>query len=236
MQELLLIKNGVVIAQTNNLIYTDTYENYLIDGGEPLYGDVTSIDYNRTLQSCFINDELQSTYNNEYAERVLSTITELHNSFEARKEVTDKAETAAIFDKYELEAEEKEKQRLANMTLAEFKIENNDKVKSLIEDLFYSGFECSLGYLIGLSDNDFKLYQARICTMSDYDAVSFIDYSGVTHNNVTKANFITMQTEAYGEYLRFLDIETDYITRINSANDKEQVLSIISEIKSLIKR
>lgn len=77
MQNLLLIQNSNVVVQSQEKTYDDTYENFLLDGGTKLPEGVNSIDYNKAVQSCWINGEAFKGFPNEYAEAVLASIGEL---------------------------------------------------------------------------------------------------------------------------------------------------------------
>ena len=57
MQDLILLNDGIVTIQKNDApTYFDTLENFLKDGGN--YVDqYTSIDYNRSVRSCWIYGE-----------------------------------------------------------------------------------------------------------------------------------------------------------------------------------
>lgn len=233
-QVIVNISSALAIVQTSDKCYTDSYENYLSDGGEALPSNVTSIDCNLTTKSCFINGNLQDNYENEYAKRVLTLIDQLTVALESRTRAIVKEQSKATFERYDKEAQEREEQRLAAMTLEEFKAENSNQVSGTITQLYSSGVESSLGFKVGFSDADLKLYAARIATMDDDSTAELTDYDGIKRYNITKSNFITLQREAYAEYLRLLSAQDDYVSRINAATDKESVLAVISEIKSLV--
>ena len=104
MQDLMVIKGERVIVQTSNKVYEDSLENFILDGGENLPDDVESLDYNKTVKSCWINDVAFQKFPNEYAERVLASIAELVSNKENREHE---------------QALEQEAEQLANMTQEE---------------------------------------------------------------------------------------------------------------------
>ena len=104
MQDLMVIKGERVIVQASNKVYEDSLENFILDGGENLPDDVESLDYNKTVKSCWINDVAFQKFPNEYAERVLASIAELVSNKENREHE---------------EALEQEAEQLANLTQEE---------------------------------------------------------------------------------------------------------------------
>lgn len=100
----MVIKGERVIVQTSNKVYEDSLENFILDGGENLPDDVESLDYNKTVKSCWINDVAFQKFPNEYAERVLASIAELVSNKENREHE---------------QALEQEAEQLANMTQEE---------------------------------------------------------------------------------------------------------------------
>ena len=100
----MVIKGERVIVQVSNKVYEDSLENFILDGGENLPDDVESLDYNKTVKSCWINDVAFQKFPNEYAERVLASIAELVSNKENREHE---------------QALEQEAEQLANMTQEE---------------------------------------------------------------------------------------------------------------------
>lgn len=100
----MVIKGERVIVQASNKVYEDSLENFILDGGENLPDDVESLDYNKTVKSCWINDVAFQKFPNEYAERVLTSIAELVSNKENREHE---------------EVLEQEAEQLANMTQEE---------------------------------------------------------------------------------------------------------------------
>lgn len=74
MQELVIIENGKVTVHANGKSYIDTFENFITDGGTTLPENVSALNYNRTLQSSWINGKAFQTFPNEYAESTLNSI------------------------------------------------------------------------------------------------------------------------------------------------------------------
>jgi hypothetical protein len=116
MQDLFVIRNGNVIVQCDGYSYTDSLDNFILDGGISLPDGIESIDYNKTLGTCWINGEAFKAFPNEYAERVISSVSSLCEKFEARKKIREETERVEREEAEQIKREQEEAERLANMT------------------------------------------------------------------------------------------------------------------------
>ncbi len=119
MQNLVVINDGQVIIQYGYQTYHDTFENFILDGGEKLPDEIQSLDYNQTIKTCSINGQAFQAFPNEYAERVLSLISTLSEAFEERKTVREETERIESEEAERIEREQEEAERVANLTKQE---------------------------------------------------------------------------------------------------------------------
>ena len=112
MQKLFVINGGRVVVQDNSQTYSETYENYLLDGGIPPPAGITSLDYNKTLKTCSINGKAFQEFPWQYAENVIDSVSKLCNVFDQRKKVREEQEKVILDEKERVE-------KLANMTQEE---------------------------------------------------------------------------------------------------------------------
>lgn len=116
MQDLFVIENGIVVVQCNEQSYTDSLDNFILDGNISLPDGIEFIDYNKTLGTCWINGKAFQSFPNEFAERVLASVSTLCEAFEARKKVREEVEREEREEADRIKSEQKEAERLANMT------------------------------------------------------------------------------------------------------------------------
>lgn len=143
MQKLFVIRNGNVVVQCEGYSYTDSLDNFILDGGISLPDGIESIDYNKTLGTCWINGEAFKAFPNEYAERVLQSVYSLCEAFEARKKLREEAERIEREEDERIKEEREEAERLANMTeeekaaheLEQAKYERADAVSKIIVEV-----------------------------------------------------------------------------------------------------
>lgn len=210
LQDIFLVRDNTVIVQKDgHETYTDTIDNFKLDSGVNL--NYTDVDYNKYAKFCLINGATDKFPNAEF-DGYLDNI-DLYVSAQDKRVKSE---------------------QLSTMSLSDVQGQNVQEVKLLIKELNGQPVESSLGFRVGFNDDDLKLYAARIATMDDSSTAELTDYDGIKRYNITKSNFITLQREAYAEYLKLLSIQDDYISRINAATDKESALAVISEIKSLV--
>lgn len=168
MQDLFVIRDGNVVVQVGKKSYTDSFENFILDGGIPLPNGIKTIDYNRTLGSCWINEKAFQPFPNEYAERVLSSIDALREAFNVRKKVREDAERAELEEAERIKEEQKEAERLANMTeeerlIEEYQRELSEKEQWLREHDY-------IGVKIATGRATVDDYASEIATMTEYAA------------------------------------------------------------------
>ena len=72
MQDLIIYNENQVIIQANSKTYQETKENFLADYEEKV--NYQTIDYNRTTQTCWLNDEAFQAYPNTVCEDILNSI------------------------------------------------------------------------------------------------------------------------------------------------------------------
>ena len=139
MQELMVVKNERVIVQASNHIYEDSFENFVLDGGEKLPDGVESLDYNKTVKSCWINGVAFQKFPDKYAESVLALVEMLVSNKEKRERE---------------KAEHEEAERMASMTqeekdaqaLEQAKVERADAVGKItveVDGMIFDGNEVS---------------------------------------------------------------------------------------------
>lgn len=169
MQDLLVIKAGQAIVQCSESLYTDTIENFVVDGGLPLPENVKSIDYNKTAKSCWINDKAFQAFPNAYAEEVLALAPTLCESFEARKKKREEKERIEREEANRIQREKEEADRLANLTqeekdalaLERAKAERTDAVEKItveVDGMVFDGNEDAMRRascaILGLEDDE----------------------------------------------------------------------------------
>lgn len=113
MQELLFYNNDEIVIQANGKVYQDTKENFLLDYGKAIpqmsvaqivqddegnkvvaeLQDITIIDYNRTVQSCWLNGHAFQEYPNKVCEDIMNGIDTLLANRKERKHVEPTLET-----------------------------------------------------------------------------------------------------------------------------------------------
>lgn len=138
MQTLVLIDEEAnsVIIQDNGKVYSDTYRNFIDnDGGSILQYGIKKIDYNKTLESCWIDGKPFEQFPNRYAEKCISNIdVYLKSKAKRDKEVQDK-KTEEIFRGYEEAERQAEEERLANLTPEEYLSELKTKYSNYAQEM-----------------------------------------------------------------------------------------------------
>lgn len=154
MQKLFVIRNGNVVVQCEGYSYTDSLDNFILDGGISLPDGIESIDYNKTLGTCWINGKAFQSFPNEFAEQVLASVSTLCKSYEERKKIREEAERIAREEVERIKREQEEDERLANMTeeekaaheLEQAKAERADAVANIrvwVDGMEFDGDETS---------------------------------------------------------------------------------------------
>ena len=159
-QEIMCIKNNEVIVQSHDYGYYDTLENFLKDGFTPPPAGLNSVDYNRTLQVCIFNGELQENWFNEYCEGVLDQLAELREKIEQRR-------YEAVLEQAQKDHEE----HIKAITLDQFK---QERLKEL--DRISARFEDNLNKdMYFISSNGFKCNGDRRTKSNIQDIITFFD-------------------------------------------------------------
>lgn len=166
MQNLLLIRDNTVVVQYDGISYTDSLDNFLNDGGIPLPNNIKSIDYNKSLGTCWINGEAFKEFPNEYAEQVLSSVKSLSDKFEARKKIREEQERLEREEAERIKQEKENAERFESMTederrIEEYKKELSDKEQWLQEHDY-------IGVKIATGRATIEEYSEEIVTMTEY--------------------------------------------------------------------
>lgn len=175
MQTLMYIRSNKAVIVTKTLEYTDTYENFLKDGGDPLPAGLRTIDYQRTLNSCIYDGDCSEEEARAYGEHQIDKAEALCASFAARKKVFDDAYIAARFEMHDKEAkeaaEQAAKEHWAALTLDGYKKERLEELHRLS-----SAFEDNLNKdMYFISSNGFKCNGDRRTKSNLQDIVTFFD-------------------------------------------------------------
>lgn len=128
MKNLVLIKDGIAIIQCNGLVYTDTIENFILDGGEAMPEGVRQFEYKQNVEA--IVDGVRVDSFKVYGERLLALLPVLCESFEKRKKVREEVERAERETEEQKRREREEAERLANMTEEEKATHELEQAKS----------------------------------------------------------------------------------------------------------
>lgn len=234
MQSLICIRSGKAIVQNKTTSYTDTYENFLLDGGEPLPEGLTELDFNRTLHFCISLGECPEKAIHEYAERMIEKVPLLAEAFEARKAISDKAETDASFEANEKEAKERaekeEAERFKKLTLSEYKQERLIELSmksstfenNLNQDMFFIsalGFKCN-------GDRRTKANLQDLVTFFDLQAqngtLAYRDYDNV-NRDLTKEQLQLLLVEHVANGNQLYGQKWAYQEQINAAKSKDKL-------------
>lgn len=160
MQNIVAIRDQLAIVQVSDFCYTDTYENYLRDGFNPLPEGVTSIDYNEAVQHCIINDQMQDDWRNEWAANVLKQLPQLREAFTKRQQAD-----------YEAAAQKAKEDYIKSITLDQFKQERLQEL-----DQISARFEDNLNKdMYFVSSNGFKCNGDRRTKSNLQDIITFFD-------------------------------------------------------------
>lgn len=85
MQELLLIKDNIVIIQSNDKIYQDTKDNFLKDCDTEILHD--NVDYNKGVKRCLVDNVLVQEYPISVYENIINNIDDILNKKTKREHV-----------------------------------------------------------------------------------------------------------------------------------------------------
>lgn len=233
MQDLLVIKDGRTIVQCGESSYTDTFENFIADGGLSLPEGVKSIDYNKTVKSCWINGEAFQPFPNEYAEQVLDLAPVLCNSFEARKKKREDAE----HDEY-VKAEEtrhKEEQEKERQESGYYKFENcqtraltqlNEDFEDIKEQ---AHIKSSLGFDVDANQTANENVNGLLITIGE-GTCQFCDYNNQFHE-LNKSQLETLQLEIIANAQSLCAQKWQYRTAIEQCQDNDELDRVIASIE-----
>ena len=204
MQDLILLNDGIVTIQKNDApTYFDTLENFLKDGGN--YVDqYTSIDYNRSVRSCWLNGEAVQEFPNEHLDALIDKCQELFDAQQLRK-FPPKPETI----------ESLREDKLKELDALSAKFEDN-----LNKDMFFTssnGFKCN-------GDRRTKSNLQDIVTFFDLQAqggkVMYRDYNNV-ERELTKEQVQVLLVEHVANGNALYSQKWALQEKINAAKSKD---------------
>ncbi len=175
MQSLMYIRSGKAVIQGKTETYTDTYDNFLLDGGDPLPEGLEEVDFNLTLHNCISKGECPDQVVHEYAEKQIGKVHELAAAFAARKAIFDKEYEKQRFEVHDREAAEAaakaEKEHWEKLTLDGYKQERLQEL-----DQISARFEDNLNKdMYFVSSNGFKCNGDRRTKSNIQDIITFFD-------------------------------------------------------------
>lgn len=210
MQEtLLLIQNELVVVQTSDEVYSDSYGNFLLDGGIKLPENINSIDYNKFRETCWINGEITDRYPFEYAENVLQLIdTLLTNQYNRRmEEINGKNDS---FENRQIRALTQLNQDLETA-------KERAHIKS------------SLGFEVDANQTANENVNGLLVTTGD-GTVQFCDYYNEFHE-LNKAQLQTLQAEIIANAQSLYAQKWQYRAAIEECTDNDQLDEVVEGIK-----
>lgn len=134
MQTLIVIdvNNDNVVVQdgSKSIVYTETYSNFLADGGISVPDGVFMLDWNKSIGSRWMNTLADPEgFPVEYLETVLSKVDGLMESKGARDKAAEDERSRLTFEGYDLQAEEDERNRVASLSPEEYEAELRDEME-----------------------------------------------------------------------------------------------------------
>lgn len=233
MQDLLVIKDGQAIVQCGENSYTDTFENFIADGGLSLPVGVTTIDYNKATKSCWINGKAFQTFPNEYAEQVLTLAPVLCESFEARKKEREEAEHAEYVKSEEAryKAEyEKERQESGYYEFENCQARALTQLNADFEDIKEQAHvKSSLGFEVDANQTANENVNGLLITIGE-GSCQFCDYENQFHE-LNKSQLETLQLEIIANAQSLYAQKWQYRTAIEQCQDNEELERIVASIK-----
>ena len=192
MQDLVLIKDGMVTVQCDGKSYADTVEHFRNDSSM----EMVEIDYNKTLKTCFIDGE-PCAFPDDRAEKILSLIDVCAEKKERREQLAENERLKAERKKWEEEAARAEEERLAGLSLDERKQEKLAELNKAFEAAAKEArCRSSLGFEIDADETANRNVASLILAMeaTGEESVPFCAYDNTFHN-VTLAQLKTLQLE-----------------------------------------
>ena len=237
MQSLICIRSGKAIVQNKTLSYTDTYEHFLLDGGEKLPNGLKELDFNFTLHTCLSLGECPEKAIHEYVERMLNKLPSLVAAFDARKAISDAEAVAQSFAKNDQEAKERaEKEALEhwqNVSLADYKQERLNELSreaaafenNLNTEMYFTS---SLGFKVN-GDRRTKANLQDLITFFDLQAndgtLPYRDYDN-KNRNLTKQQLQLLLVEHVANGNNLYEQKWAYQNQVSQAKNKDTLKAI----------
>lgn len=221
-QEIVCIRKNEATIQTAKFGYYDTYEHFLQDGFNPLPKGVESIDFNKSLEFCVINGEMQNDWHNEYAEGLLLQVVELREKFEERQRQFYAAESAKEYEQMvnAMSLAEFKDARLRELSRAAAAFENN-----LNTEMYFTS---SLGFKVN-GDRRTKANLQDLITFFDLQAndgtLPYRDYDN-KNRNLTKQQLQLLLVEHVANGNNLYEQKWAYQNQVSQAKTKDAVKAI----------
>ena len=153
MQTLLVIRDGTITIQNAEKTYTDTLDNFVMDGGI-LPVTFQTVDYCRDTRSCLIDGETKDFPDGvpPYVENVIQNIDRLLAEKAIRDKAIEDVKTAEDMRRMDEESQQAERERIAAMTPEEkaaYDLEQAkaarsaavDEIKVTVDEMVFDGNE-----------------------------------------------------------------------------------------------
>lgn len=142
MQDILLLQDGYVSVQKDGApTYNDTLANFIKDGGADL-SDYSSIDYNRSTGSCWLNGKAFQQFPNEQFEALINKCTQLFAAqqlrlFPPKPETVESLRDEKLAELYRLSAafEDNLNKDMYFISSNGFKCNGDRRTKSNLQDI-----------------------------------------------------------------------------------------------------
>lgn len=221
-QEIVCIRGNEATIQTAKFGYYDTYEHFLQDGFNPLPEGAESIDFNKSLEFCVINGEMQNDWHNEYAEGLLLQVVELREKFEERQRQFYAAEAAKEYEQMvnAMPLDEFKNMRLRDLSRQTSAFENN-----LNTEMYFTS---SLGFKVN-GDRRTKANLQDLINFFDLQAndgtLPYRDYDN-KNRNLTKQQLQLLLVEHVANGNNLYEQKWAYQNQVSQAKTKDAVKAI----------
>lgn len=224
MQELLFLNRNEIVIQANGEVYQDTKDNFLLDYGKVIpqmsvnqimqgdegnkvvteLQDISVIDYNRDVKSCWLNGHAFQEYPNEVCEDIMNSIDTLLANKKEREYVEPTLEELKVAKVAEMKAE---RDRIQEEPI-DYNGKSFDYNKESLQKL-NEAKDC----LEGTTDKQIWICADNSLTFLTYDDIMTIkrlgkDRSNDVHIQYAKLKYIIEQLET-AEEVQAITFETD---------------------------
>lgn len=203
MQDLIIYDKDNVIVQSEDKVYQDTAINFITDyGGKVNY---QTIDYNRTMQTCWLNGEAFQAYPNTVCEDILNSISTLLKKQAKRECIVPTLEDLKILKikRFKIERDHREVDKIVyNDNIFDFDDKARERMRIARADLLSSNvserlWTCADDKIVSLSVLDFDNINSLAATRSEQ-----------LHFQYRKLKIVVQQCETL-ETLEHIDFDTD---------------------------